>query len=94
MKDKYDFSTGKRSAIASTQGKTRITIMLDDAVIEATRELAENNGTGYQTMINHLLRQALGSQDMPEFKRVSTAKALNRVLGTPKLTKSKAKPNQ
>ena len=59
MKDEYDFSTAKRGAIASSKGKTRITIMLDDAVIQAARDLAESAGTGYQTMINNLLRSAL-----------------------------------
>lgn len=59
MKDEYDFSQGKRGAIASTKGKTRITIMLDDAVIEAAREVAESEGYGYQTVINNTLRHAL-----------------------------------
>lgn len=59
MKDEYDFSKAKRGAIASSKGKTRITIMLDDAVIEAARALAENEGFGYQTVINNTLRQAL-----------------------------------
>ncbi|OPA87211.1 hypothetical protein BFW86_19520 [Pseudomonas fluorescens] len=63
MKDEYDFSNAKRGAIASNKGKTRITIMLDDAVIEAARERAANAGTGYQTVINNVLRQALVSQD-------------------------------
>lgn len=59
MKDEYDFSDAKRGAIASGKGKTRITIMLDDAVIDAARSLAENEGFGYQTVINNTLRQAL-----------------------------------
>ena len=59
MKDEYDFSNAKRGAIASSKGKTRITIMLDDAVIEAARSLAESEGFGYQTVINNTLRQAL-----------------------------------
>ncbi|WP_256672277.1 BrnA antitoxin family protein [Pseudomonas sp. ANT_J12] len=59
MKDEYDFSKAKRGAVASSKGKTRITIMLDDAVIEAARALAENEGFGYQTVINNTLRQAL-----------------------------------
>lgn len=59
MKDEYDFSAAKRGAVASTKGKTRITIMLDDAVIQAAREMAENAGIGYQTLINTLLRQHL-----------------------------------
>lgn len=59
MKDEYDFSQGKRGAVASNKGKTRITIMLDDAVIEAARSVAENEGFGYQTVINNTLRHAL-----------------------------------
>jgi hypothetical protein len=59
MKDEYDFSQGKRGALASNKGKTRITIMLDDAVIEAARTVAENEGFGYQTVINNTLRHAL-----------------------------------
>jgi uncharacterized protein (DUF4415 family) len=62
MKEEYDFSTAKRGPVASSKGKTRITIMLDDDVIEAARECAESAGTGYQTVINNLLRQALVSQ--------------------------------
>ncbi len=59
MKDEYDFSQGKRGAVASNKGKTRITIMLDDAVIEAARGVAESEGYGYQTVINNTLRHAL-----------------------------------
>jgi len=59
MKNEHDFSDAKRGAIASSKGKTRITIMLDDVVIEAARALAESEGYGYQTVINNTLRQAL-----------------------------------
>lgn len=62
MKEEYDFSSAKRGPVASSKGKTRITIMLDDDVIEAARVCAESAGTGYQTVINNLLRQALISQ--------------------------------
>lgn len=62
MKEEYDFSTAKRGPVMSSKGKTRITIMLDDEVIKAARERAENVGTGYQTVINQLLHQALISQ--------------------------------
>ncbi|WP_166219889.1 BrnA antitoxin family protein [Pseudomonas atagonensis] len=66
MKDEYDFSQGKRGALAPNKGKTRITIMLDDAVIEAAREQAENEGFGYQTVINTTLRHALLNTARPE----------------------------
>lgn len=63
MKEEFDFTHGKRGAIANKNGKTRITIMLDDAVIDAARERAQSAGTGYQTVINNLLRQELISPE-------------------------------
>jgi hypothetical protein len=76
MKDEYDFSHAKRGAVAPSKGKTRITIMLDDVVIEAARALAESEGYGYQTAINNTLRRALLSeQDKAE---TSTAKHLKK----------------
>lgn len=62
MKDEYDFGNAKRGAVASGKGKTRISIMLDDTVIEAARARAESAGIGYQTVINNVLRQVLLSQ--------------------------------
>lgn len=62
MKDEYDFSDAGRGAVACGKGKTRITIMLDEAVIEAARSLAETEGYGYQTVINNTLRHALLSK--------------------------------
>ena len=59
MKKEYDFTKGKRGAVLSSPGKTRITIYLDDDVIEAFRERAERDGSGYQTMINQALRAFL-----------------------------------
>jgi Arc/MetJ family transcription regulator len=56
MRDEYDFSQGHRGAVLPSPGKTRITIMLDDDVIEYFRATAEAQGTGYQTMINSALR--------------------------------------
>lgn len=59
MRDEYDFSKGKRGAVIASPGKTRVGIMLDDDVIEAFRARAERAGTGYQTLINSVLRDAL-----------------------------------
>jgi hypothetical protein len=58
MRNEYDFRKGKRGAIlpAST-GKTRITIRLDDEILEWFREQADAAGGGsYQSMINEALR--------------------------------------
>ena len=62
MKEHYDFSKGQRGAVASSNGKTRITIYLDSDIIEAFRAKAEVNGSGYQTEINQALRQVLDTQ--------------------------------
>ncbi len=60
MKREYDFSKGKRGAVIAQTGKTRITIYLDDDVLEEFRERADSTGRGYQTMINEALRGHLG----------------------------------
>ena len=74
MRKEYDFSKAKRAKDvphlarlqAEAKGKTRITIMLDNFVIEAFRELAEAEGIGYQTLINRTLRQALTDEHITE----------------------------
>ena len=59
MRKDYDFSGGKRGAVVPSSGKTRITIMLDDEVLEYFREHADSSGTGYQTMINAVLKSSV-----------------------------------
>ncbi len=56
MKAEYDFSKGKRGAIVAQKGKTRITIYIDNAVLDEFRARAERAGTGYQTMMNEVLK--------------------------------------
>ena len=63
MKDSYDFSKGKRGRILppepEPQGKTRITIRLDEDLVDYfLKESGAYGGTmGYQTLINQALRQ-------------------------------------
>ena len=67
MKPKYDFSRGKRGRILTRiltpqpepRGKTRITIRLDEDLVDHFLKEAEASGgaTGYQTLINEALRQ-------------------------------------
>ncbi|MGQ0530903.1 MAG: BrnA antitoxin family protein [Panacagrimonas sp.] len=75
MRKDYDFTKAKRGAVISAKGKTRITIMLDNDVIAAFREQAEEKGVGYQTAINEALRNALLAHDGP-----LTAKQLRQIL--------------
>jgi uncharacterized protein (DUF4415 family) len=65
MRKEYDFSKGKRGAVVPQPGKTRITIYLDDQVLDAFRKRADAAGRGYQTMINEALRQYLGKSREP-----------------------------
>jgi len=67
MKDEYDFSKGIRGAIdLLPTGKTRITIRLDEDVIDWFRQQTEMQGGGnYQTMINQVLRDYVLSQREP-----------------------------
>lgn len=59
MRKQYDFSGGKRGAVVPSPGKTRITIMLDNDVLEYFRECADSSGSGYQTMINSALKSVV-----------------------------------
>ena len=65
MRAEYDFSGGKRQALIGSKGKTRISIFIDNAVLEAFRARAEAKGTGYQTMMNDALKQYLLDDDRP-----------------------------
>lgn len=59
MKTDYDFSTAASSATRHVKRKTRITIYLDDEVLEEFRSLSEQSGKGYQTLINAALRNRI-----------------------------------
>ena len=58
MKKEYDFSRGRRGAVIKTPpGKTRITIRIDDDILQWFREQVHAAGGGsYQTLINSALR--------------------------------------
>ena len=65
MKKEYDFSKGRRGAVVKQTGKTRITIYIDDDVLEEFRERADQLGRGYQTMMNQALREYLEKSSAP-----------------------------
>jgi Arc/MetJ family transcription regulator len=58
MRKQYDFSQGRRGpVVAATRGKTRITIRIDDDLLDWFRKQVDDAGGGnYQTMINEALR--------------------------------------
>ena len=67
MKKEYDFSKGKRGAvIPATPGKTRVTIRLDNAILDWFRAAVESQGGGsYQTLINKALHDHIDRCDEP-----------------------------
>ena len=75
MKKEYDFSKGKRGAVVSPKGKTRITIYLDDEVLDRFKLTAQRSGKGYQTLINDALRAHQGNVE-----KALTAKQVREIV--------------
>jgi len=73
MKSRYDFSKGRRGRVLppepESEGKTRITIRLDQEIVDCFFQMAEASGgtTGYQTLINAALREYLDGK-APRFE--------------------------
>lgn len=67
MKEEYAFSKGRRGAIEpAPPGKTRITIRLDNDVLDWFRQEADAMGGGnYQTLINDALRDYVRQKKVP-----------------------------
>lgn len=67
MKKEYDFSKGKRGAVLpAPKGKTRITIRIDDDILDWFRgEVDAAGGGNYQTLINNALREHITCQQEP-----------------------------
>lgn len=76
MRDEYDFSQAKRGPVEPIPtGKTRITIRLDDDVLDWFRQRVHEAGGGnYQSLINQALRDFIQNQREP------LEEALRRVL--------------
>ena len=76
MRKQYDFSKATRgSPVALPAGKTRITIRLDDDVLEWFRARVEQaRGGNYQSLINAALRAHITRTEEP------LEKTLRRVL--------------
>jgi hypothetical protein len=99
MRAEYDFSKGRRGAAIPQKGKTRISIFIDNAVLDAFRARAEKAGTGYQTMMNEALRQFLSEAEQPltetvlrHVLRQEIPKYLQRAA--PRMRKRNSKPTK
>lgn len=76
MKKEYDFRKGKRGAVLPVPtGKTRVTIRLDDDLLDWFRDQVDKAGGGnYQSLINHALR------DFVDRSREPLESTLRRVI--------------
>jgi uncharacterized protein (DUF4415 family) len=76
MKKEYDFSKGKLGAVLPVPtGKTRVTIRLDDDLLDWFRDQVDKAGGGnYQSLINHALR------DFVDRSREPLESTLRRVI--------------
>ena len=76
MKRHEEFSHATRGAVVPVpKGKTRITIRIDDDVLDWFRDRVNSAGGGnYQTMINNTLREYV------ENKAIPLEKTLRRVI--------------
>jgi uncharacterized protein (DUF4415 family) len=63
MTQSYDFSQGKRGRVASPdpepRGKTRITIRLDEDLVDHFLKEAEASGGDFEMLVNEALRRVL-----------------------------------
>jgi len=67
MRNEYDFSKARRgSVMPSPPGKTRITIRLDNEVLQWFKNQVHQAGGGsYQRLINQALREHIARHDEP-----------------------------
>jgi len=81
MKEDYDFTQAKRGAIEPLPGgKTRITIRLDDDILEWFRQQVEQtSGGNYQTAINQALREHIDRQSLEDLLRRVVSEELRKV---------------
>jgi uncharacterized protein (DUF4415 family) len=71
MQEEYDFTRGTRGPVVPVPtGKTRITIRIDDDVLEWFRQRVEQQGGGnYQTLLNSALRDYLDHHALEDMLR-------------------------
>jgi uncharacterized protein (DUF4415 family) len=80
VKREYDFSAGRRGPIVPPEpGKTRITIRLDNEILDHfRRRVHEMGGGNYQTLINDALREHIRRGDI----ETTVRKAIREELGS------------
>lgn len=88
MKKEYDFSQGERGAVEpAAPGKTRITIRIDNEILDWFRSRVNEQGGGnYQTLMNQALRELMERESLEETLR----RVLREELGAPGAPQARA----
>ncbi len=82
----YDFSKGKRGPVRQPRpepaGKVRITILLDEDVVDHFMKEADQSGgkVGYQSLINEALRNSITAPKLEEIVRKAVRDEMRRDL--------------
>ncbi len=71
MRKNYDFSNAVRNPYAKRL-KQQLTIRLDEGTLDYFKELAEETGIPYQTLINLFLRDCAQAKKRPSMKWKAT----------------------
>jgi BrnA antitoxin of type II toxin-antitoxin system len=87
MRAEYDFSKSKRNPFAAAKGKTRITIFIDNAILDEFRSRAEKAGGGYQTMMNDALKAYLADTDSQPITEAMLRRVIREELPKARLAK-------
>jgi uncharacterized protein (DUF4415 family) len=85
-----DFTNAKRGPVVPSEpGKTKISIRLDNRILEHFRSLVEQGGGGdYQTLINDALMESIQQQSMLEAVRQAVRQELQSLLEQAGFTKN------
>ena len=77
MREEYDLANAARGPVLKHLGKVRITILLDQDVVDSFRKRAKDTGHGYQAAINQALREYLAGDDVEATPHAASAKKRN-----------------
>jgi hypothetical protein len=92
MRKEYDFTGAARGALAEDKGKSRITIYLDNAVLNEFRARAEKAGTGYQTLLNEALRAFLNGRQVGPVTEATLRRIIREELPAPAPSRKRGTP--
>ena len=83
MKRHYDFSKGRRGPVFPVEpGKTRITIRIDNEVLDYFRDKVEKAGGGnYQTLMNDALLEYIRGANLEKILRQTVRQELRGIRG-------------